>query len=108
VDYLSDGTSRPYYSLYEKSADGPGTGLFITNHNQGPFAHARRATLAGHEGVTFPVRIPAGATGAALIINYMRQNLPFEETVDDIKQAYGKPRPPREAYQNVELIQPFK
>lgn len=109
LDYLSDGTARPYYSLCEVLPPDPATGRVVgTNHNQQAFASVRRATLAPHASVPFPVRIPQGATAAVLTLNYMRQPILFEETVAEVKLADGRPLPPSQAYQNILLYQPFK
>ena len=89
VTDLSDGAFRPYYFLTEAlPLDLTNHAFLLTNHNHAQRSKAVPATLAPGSSVSFPVRVPAGATGGVLRISYLPQKYSEKYLNIDVKQPF--------------------
>jgi len=110
VRYLQDRKARePSYLLLQRSLPDPFTRrVVITNHNQSRMTLMAPADLPPHSSVAFTVRYPSDVTNAVLKVNYWPSRTPMQAFVYDLShRVFGKTPPPVNAYESVDINQPF-
>jgi hypothetical protein len=106
VDYMSDGTPQPCYSMMEWLPLDANT-VLVTNYNLEQQVHAKPATLPPHSSLTFPVCVPSGVTGAVLRVEYRQHRSHLEEKALKLVETYVRRLPSSNPWKNAEVQQPF-
>ena len=110
VRYLQDRKSRePSYVLLQPSPPDPFTRrVVITNHNQSRMTLMAPADLAPHSSIGFTVRYPSDVTNAVLKVNYWPARTPTQAFLYNLShRVFGKTPPPANAYESIDINQPF-
>jgi len=107
VVYTSEGNPLPHYSLLEYLPPNEMGFSVVTNHQE-PFPHGPRLSSVQPRGtVKFPVRIPAGLTGAVILINYRPRKGPFDKLQHFGERLRGR-RDTSDDYVNYPIREPFE